>query len=38
MHSNDEWNNIISELHGHACPVALADIGPITTNAHQLSN
>jgi hypothetical protein len=38
MHSNDEWNNLISELRGHANLVALEDIGPVTTNAHQLSS
>jgi hypothetical protein len=25
MHSNDEWNNLIYELHGHACLMALED-------------
>ncbi len=38
MHSSDEWNNLIFELHGHGCLVALEDIGAITTNAHQLSS
>jgi len=38
MHSNGEWNNFISELCGHAYPVALEDIKPITTNVHQLSS
>ncbi len=38
MHSNDEWSNLIFELRGHAYLMALEDIGPITTNVHQLSN
>jgi hypothetical protein len=38
MHSNDEWNNLIFYLYGHAYLVALEDIGPITINVHQLSS
>ncbi len=38
MHFNDESNNFIFKMCGHAYPVALEDTGFVTTNVHQLSN